>query len=425
MAGGRLLTGLMRSRNQKKRNSQLIGAMMLHNVRRKAAIVGCFFVASYLRIQDASGFAPIFATTTASTAAATKDVLINAFVEPKAKVQETKRVVTKVAVAGATGRTGRLVVEELLARGVQRVVAVVRDTEKASQVFPNPPSNLEIVQCNLGDEGQIANVLQGVDAAIWCATGFSDAADVDWLEKLKRLLGFAVAAEKSIDVVGLPAFARSIVQKKALRDSKFPLPTIVMCSSAGVTRTIWSKGKKEKFRGAADIPIVRLNPLGILDLKRKSEEKLRECRADYCIVRACGLNDKWPADSRPVLTQGDVAVGRLNRRDLARVLVDVLSYPEATGKTFEVVGVAGYPQPLSLGPALSRLYKDSDPRASSEDAVFATYTAMQQLLPGVQQDAAALAMGQTYEQLDKGATGRLGKRGREDVTQIEQDLTRT
>jgi hypothetical protein len=40
---------------------------------------------------------------------------------------------------------------------------------------------------------------------------------------------------------------------------------------------------------------------------------------------------------------------------------------------------------------------------------------MQQLLPGEKQDAAALAMGQTYEQLDKGETGRLGARGTENA----------
>jgi hypothetical protein len=40
---------------------------------------------------------------------------------------------------------------------------------------------------------------------------------------------------------------------------------------------------------------------------------------------------------------------------------------------------------------------------------------MQQLLPGEKQDAAALAMGQTYEQLDSGKTGRLGKKGEENA----------
>ena len=43
------------------------------------------------------------------------------------------------------------------------------------------------------------------------------------------------------------------------------------------------------------------------------------------------------------------------------------------------------------------------------------YAIAQQLLPGERQDAAALAMGQTYEQLDKGETGRLGERGKENV----------
>lgn len=45
--------------------------------------------------------------------------------------------------------------------------------------------------------------------------------------------------------------------------------------------------------------------------------------------------------------------------------------------------------------------------------VRARYELLQQLLPGEVQDAAALAMGQTYEQLDQGEEGRLGPRGQE------------
>ena len=55
---------------------------------------------------------------------------------------------------------------------------------------------------------------------------------------------------------------------------------------------------------------------------------------NYCIVRPTGLNDKWPAGSRPLFSQGDVAVGRINRQDVAKVLVDVLGTPEACDKTF-------------------------------------------------------------------------------------------
>jgi len=166
--------------------------------------------------------------------------------------------------------------------------------------------------------------------------------------------------------------------------------------------------------GAADIPIVRLNPFGALDIKRESESKLRESGVDYAIVRPCGLNDKHPAGSRPLFSQGDVAVGRIHRKDVAKLLVDCLATPEATGKTFEVIGVAGYQPAVSIGGALSNLRADTDEELPLH-AVLTTYTTLQQLLPGETQDAAALAMGQTYEQLDKNEQGRLGRRGRENA----------
>lgn len=167
------------------------------------------------------------------------------------------------------------------------------------------------------------------------------------------------------------------------------------------------------MKGCAEIPIVRLNPFGILGLKEESERQLRETGVEYCVVRPCGLNDNWPEGARPVFSQGDVAVGRINRKDLAKVLCDVLTLAEACQKTFEVIGLAGYPPPKTLSPALSRLKLDSE--ALSEAEVDAMYAVAQQLLPGERQDAAALAMGQTYEQLDKGETGRLGERGKENV----------
>jgi hypothetical protein len=69
------------------------------------------------------------------------------------------------------------------------------------------------------------------------------------------------------------------------------------------------------------------------------------------------------------------------------VLVDVLSAPEAAGKTLEVIALAGYPKSNAIGPALSRLYNDKD-GFPPLDSIVATYTAMQQLLPGEEQDSA-------------------------------------
>jgi hypothetical protein len=130
-------------------------------------------------------------------------------------------------------------------------------------------------------------------------------------------------------------------------------------------------------------------------------------------VRPSGLNDDWPAGARPVVSQGDVAVGRINRKDVATVLVDVLSAEEACDKTFEVVGLAGYPPPRNIAPALARLKPDNE--VITEEEVAASFAIMQQLVPGERQDPAALAMGQTYEQLDAGKTGRLGVRGKENA----------
>ena len=142
---------------------------------------------------------------------------------------------------------------------------------------------------------------------------------------------------------------------------------------------------------------------------------------DYTIFRPCGLNDSWPSNLRPIFSQGDVAVGRINRKDVAQILIDILSTPEATGKTFEATTIANsegyYPKAESMGIALGRLQSDKENggKGPSEEVVRATYAIVQQLLPGEKQDASQLAMGQTYEQLDKGETGRLGEKGKEDV----------
>ena len=186
----------------------------------------------------------------------------------------------------------------------------------------------------------------------------------------------------------------------------------VLCSSAGVTRPTWSESKKQRLIGCSDIPIVRLNPGNILGTKLESENLLRNTKdLDYCVVRPCGLNDNHPS-GRPVLTQGDVAVGRINRQDVASLLVDVLFEEASSGKTFEAIAVPEYPKPISYTQQLSRFQSDAS-GVIDESTVDTTYALMQQLVPGEQLAPQKLAMGQTYEQLDKGETGRLGERGSE------------
>ena len=178
-----------------------------------------------------------------------------------------------IAVTGATGRTGSLVVEQLVDRGMN-VVALVRDLEKAEEKLPSS-DKIKVVKCDLGNEIDIIDAIEGCDAAIWCATGFSDAPDQTIMGKIANIFGVALNPKKSIDAVGVPALAKYFASNSGEKEEE-PLPKVIMLSSAGVTRPSWDEKKKAEFAGCADIPIVRLNPFGILDIKADSEERLRK-----------------------------------------------------------------------------------------------------------------------------------------------------
>ena len=64
-------------------------------------------------------------------------------------------------VLGATGRTGRLVVEHALAAG-HTVIALVRSPEKLT----NGSSNLRVVRGSATDKSDLARALEGADAVI-------------------------------------------------------------------------------------------------------------------------------------------------------------------------------------------------------------------------------------------------------------------
>jgi hypothetical protein len=93
----------------------------------------------------------------------------------------------------------------------------VRDLDKAKDIFDeNNTSGLTVAKCNLSSESEIGESLQGCDAAIWCATGFSDAQGPPFLEKIKRLVGIAGAPKTSIDAVGIPAVAKFSLRRSQL-----------------------------------------------------------------------------------------------------------------------------------------------------------------------------------------------------------------
>jgi len=90
--------------------------------------------------------------------------------------------------------------------------------------------------------------------------------------------------------------------------------------------------------------------------KARAEEVIRGSGIPYCIIRSGWLTD-GPGGEPLAVSQGDTAEGRISRADLADVCTQLLSVPEARGKTFEVVAApAG--QASSLASAVTALTPD-------------------------------------------------------------------
>jgi uncharacterized protein YbjT (DUF2867 family) len=82
----------------------------------------------------------------------------------------------------------------------------------------------------------------------------------------------------------------------------------------------------------------------ILAAKFKGETALRTSGVPYTIVRPGGLVDEAGGKVAVEFMQGDKAVGRIPRADVATVCVEALGRKNALGKTFEIVsGKAAVP----------------------------------------------------------------------------------
>ena len=156
-----------------------------------------------------------------------------------------------VAVTGATGRTGRLVVDRLLQQG-HSVVAIVRDEAKAKEILSSQVKCATLDLATAKAE-EMREACAGADRLMWCATGFTDSGE-------------------SLDVRGMTELMPGALESKTKPAEGAPL--VVMLSSAGVTRPAWDDAKKARLVGAADIPIINLNPGGILGKKCEAEQLL-------------------------------------------------------------------------------------------------------------------------------------------------------
>lgn len=114
-----------------------------------------------------------------------------------------------------------------------------------------------------------------------------------------------------------------------------PRPQLLLVSSAGVERNARIGDDAEARK--RDIPIVQLNPGGVLNHKYAGEAAVRASGLAYAVVRPTGLtNETEGAPFMLEASQGDRVSGRLTRGELASVVAAAACLPAAVGKTFEL-----------------------------------------------------------------------------------------
>jgi uncharacterized protein YbjT (DUF2867 family) len=201
-----------------------------------------------------------------------------------------------VLVVGATGRTGRLVVEAAARHGLQPR-ALARDPDRAGPLV----RAAEVVKGDLEDVSTLTQAVSGIDAVIF-AHGSDHDARPDSFER--------------IDYGGVAHLLRALDGRR---------PRIVLLSTFFVTH------RDHAFNDGGHA----------LDWKRRSERLVRASGAPHTIVRPGWLDQTATGDDALVLEQGDLIEAGVTRRQVAQTVVRSLLTDTAIGKTFELFAAPG------------------------------------------------------------------------------------
>jgi len=204
-----------------------------------------------------------------------------------------------ILVAGATGRTGRLIVNELLSEGYQ-VRAFVRNEEKAKKLFAD---RVQISVGDVKDQKSIALAMKDVDS-VFSAIGSGSSKNPS-------------NRPEFVDYGGTKNLAEAAIKENVKR--------FIMVSSR-------SAGKVDHF--------LNRRHHNVLIWKLKAENILRNSQLNYTIVRPGGLSDD-AGGQHAILAfepnRDDIKLRRITREDVARTCVSALNHPSSFRKTFVIV----------------------------------------------------------------------------------------
>lgn len=200
----------------------------------------------------------------------------------------------KAFVAGATGQTGRKIVQRLIDRGIP-VRSLVRDLDTAREILPE---SVELVVGDVLQADRLASAI-GDCTVVLCATGAKPSLDP--------------TGPYQIDYLG----TKNLVSAAKARGIEHFVLVTSLCVS--------------KF----------FHPLNlfwlILYWKRQAEASLIKSGLTYTIVRPGGLTNEDNANPIRMSSADTLFEGRIPRSKVAAVCVESLFSPDARDKIVEIV----------------------------------------------------------------------------------------
>lgn len=205
-----------------------------------------------------------------------------------------------VLVVGATGRTGREVLEQLRRNPRYAIRPLARDVAAARKAI-------------------------GADYA-WVP------GDVTKPDTLSRAMAGA-----SLVLVTIGATERSGPNSPEFVDYGGVKKVTDAARAAGVRQLVLESSMGVGSGGGLLGVVLNLMSGDALKWKAKGEAYLRASGLPYTIVRPGGLTDDPGGQTGIALQQGDEGSGRIPRADVAAVMIAALDNPDALNKTFEVI----------------------------------------------------------------------------------------
>ena len=200
-----------------------------------------------------------------------------------------------IFVAGATGKTGRLVVQQLVEKNIP-IKALVRNLAKAREIIPE---TVTLVEGDVLKSSSFESTLSDCNVLI-CATGASPS--------------FKPIGPYLVDYLG----TKNLIDAAKAQEVEH----FILVSSLSVSKLF--------------------HPLNLFWLvlfwKHKAEAYLKVSGVPYTIVRPGGLkNESDASESIFMSSQDTLFEGSISRQKVAQVCVEAIAYPEAKSKILEVV----------------------------------------------------------------------------------------